>query len=281
MSIITRAPNFSIGAENIIDFEALLCYNEKNLTEGDNMNVSIGGHSISFSEIKDSVSSFLTKAASKILHKDLSGYTYDGGWSLIADFLHGDKVKLASDMLGIEVSDNDFVLNSSTGKLTIADSRDKLIDFSDGYGNTGFYAYVAGNAGVVDGRAFVNFEVIVGADNQSNNLIAGYGGSQLWGGIGFSADILTGGLGIDNFIIGKNDGSDYVAGAGSDDTVSLYDVSLSDIVATAVSDNQIAVALNTGFVVTVENSDSVTPAFQLSDGTSYRYNRSTAAWQSA
>ncbi len=245
------------------------------------MNVSIGGHSISFSEIKDSVSSFLTKAASKILHKDLSGYTYDGGWSLIEDFLHGDKVKLASDMLGIEVSDNDFVLNSSTGKLTIADSRDKLIDFSDGYGNTGFYAYVAGNAGVVDGRAFVNFEVIVGADNQSNNLIAGYGGSQLWGGIGFSADILTGGLGIDNFIIGKNDGSDYVAGAGSDDTVSLYDVSLSDIVATAVSDNQIAVALNTGFVVTVENSDSVTPAFQLSDGTSYRYNRSTAAWQSA
>lgn len=248
------------------------------------MNLSIGGHSISLSDITDAAAKAwnqTVKAVSKVLHKDLSGYTYDGGWSLIEDFLHGDKVKLASDVLGFEVSDNDFSMNSSTGKLTIADSRDKLIDFSDSYGNTGFYAYVAGNAGVVDGRAFVNFEIIVGADNQSNNLIAGYGGSNLWGGVGFSADILTGGLGLDNFLLGKNDGNDHVAGASLDDTVSLYDASLSDIVATAVSDNLVAVAFNTGFVVTVENSDSVTPAFQLSDGQSYRYNRANASWQTA
>ena len=245
------------------------------------MNISIGGHSLSLSEITDTVVSAVNKVASKILHKDLSGYTYDGGYSLISDFLHGDKVKMASDVLGLQVSDNDFVVNSSTGALTIENSRDKLIDFSDTYGNTGIYAYVAGNAGVVDGRAFVNFEIIVGADNQSNNLIAGYGGSSLWGGIGFSADILTGNLGIDNFVIGKGEGNDYIANAGAGDTVNLYDASLSDIVATAANANQVAIAFNTGFVVTVENADSVTPAFQLSDGTRYAYNRATAAWQAA
>ena len=245
------------------------------------MNISIGGHSISLSEIKDSVANAVNKVASKILHKDASGYTYDGGYSLIADFLSGDKVKMASDVAGLEVSDSDFVVKSSTGALTIANSRDKLIDFSDTYGNTGVYAYVAGNAGVVDGHAFVNFEIIVGADNQSNNLIAGYGGSNLWGGVGFSADILTGGLGVDNFVIGKYEGNDYVANAAQGDTVNLYDANLSNIVATAANDRQIAIAFDTGFVLTVESTDSVTPAFQLSDGTRYAYNRTTAAWQAA
>ena len=245
------------------------------------MDISVGGNSISLSEIKDSVVNAVNKVVSKILHKDLSGYTYDGGYSLIADFLSGDKVKMASDVLGIQVSDSDFVVNSSTGALTITDSRDKLIDFSDTYGNTGVYAYVAGNAGVVDGRAFINFEIIVGANNQSNNLIAGYGGSNLWGGVGFSADILTGNFGIDNFVIGKSEGNDYVANASAGDTVNLYDVSLSDIIATAADGNRVAIALNTGFVVTVENTDSVTPAFQLSDGMRYAYNFGSGAWQNA
>ena len=118
------------------------------------MTISIGGNSISLSDIKNTIANAVTKAASKILHKDLSGYTYDGGYSLIADFLTGDKVKMASDVTGLEVSDNDFVVKSSTGALTIENSRDKLIDFSDTYGNTGIYAYVAGNAGVVDGRNY-------------------------------------------------------------------------------------------------------------------------------
>lgn len=245
------------------------------------MNISIGGYSINLSEIKDSIVNAVNKVTSRILHKDTSGYTYDGGYSLIADFLSGDKIKMASDVTGLEVSDSDFVVKSSTGALTIADSRDKLIDFSDTYGNTGIYAYVASNAGVVDGRAFVNFEIIVGAENQSNNLIAGYGGSNLWGGVGFSADILTGGLGVDNFVIGKSEGNDYVANAAQGDTVHLYDANLSDIVATAANAGQVAIAFNTGFVVTVESTDSVTPAFQLSDGTRYAYNRTTSSWQAA
>lgn len=243
------------------------------------MNISIGGTSISFGSVKDSVENFFRKLVSTVLHKDSSGYTYDGGNRLITDFIFGDKIKLASDVLGIEVSDDDFVLKSSGGAMTINGARNKLIDFSDTNGNTGVYAYVAGDAGVVDGRAFVNFEIIIGADNKSNNLLAGYGGSSLWGGAGFSADILTGGLGIDNFIVGKNEGNDHIAGATQSDTVNLHDVSLSDIVATASEGNLIGVAFNTGYVLTVDSTEEISPAFQLSDGVRYVFNRTTNTWQ--
>ena len=245
------------------------------------MNISIGIGSISLSDVKETIESYIRKVTSKILHKVDDSYEYDGGNWIVKNFLSGNKIKLASDVLGIEISDDDFVLKSSSGALTIENGLNKVIDFSDSDGNTGLYAYVAGNAGVVDGRAFVNFEIIVGAENKSNNLIAGIGGSNLWGGVGFSADILTGNLGFDNFTIGKNEGNDHIANAAQDDVVDLYDVSLSDIVATAADGNLIGVAFNTGFVMTVESKDNVSPIFQLSDGTRYAYNHSTSAWQNA
>lgn len=245
------------------------------------MNISIGVGSISFSDVKDSVENFFKKITSKVLDKDEDSYEYDGGWKIAKDFVSGNKIKLAADVLGIEISDDDFVLDSSSGALTIENGRNKIIDFSDTHGNTGLYAYVAGDAGVVDGRCFVNFEIIIGAENKSNNLIAGVGGSSLWGGVGFSADILTGNLGIDNFIIGKNEGNDHIANADSNDVIDLHDVTLSDIVATAADGNLIGVAFNTGFVMTVEGKDNVSPIFQLSDGTRYAYNYSNAAWQNA
>lgn len=245
------------------------------------MNISIGIGSISFSEVKDSIENYIKKITSRILNKDDDAYDYDGGYRLVKDFLSGDKVKLAADVIGLEISDDDFVLNSSSGALTIENGRNKIIDFSDTHGNTGVYAYAAGDAGVIDGRIFANFEIIVGAENKSNNLIAGIGGANLWGGAGFSADILTGNLGIDNFTVGKSDGNDHIANAARDDVVDLYDVSLSDIVDISTDGNLIGVAFNTGFVMTVESKDNVSPIFQLSDGTRYAYNHSTSAWQNA
>ena len=247
------------------------------------MNISIGIGSISFSvsDIKDTIENYIKKVTSKILHKDDDAYEYDGGYQLVKDFVSGDKVKLASDVLGMQISDDDFILDSSSGALTIENGRNKIIDFSDSDGNTGLYAYVAGGAGVVDGRLFANFEIIIGAENKSNSLIAGIGGSSLWGGVGFSADILVGNLGIDNFTIGKSEGNDHIADAAQDDIIDLYDVSLSDIVNIATDGKLIGLAFNTGCVMTVESKDNVSPIFQLSDGTRYAYNHSTSAWQNA
>ena len=177
------------------------------------MNISIGSRTISFSDVKETVESYIRKFTSKILEKIDDAYNYDGGLYIIKDFNGGNKIKLTTDAIGIEISEDNFVLKSSSGVLTIENGRSKVIDFSDGNGNTGVYAYVAGDSGVVDGRIFANFEIIVGANDKSNSLIAGDGGSNLWGGAGFSADILVGGLGIDHFSIGKSEGNDHIANA--------------------------------------------------------------------
>ena len=246
------------------------------------MNISIGVGSISFSDVKETVENYIRKVTSRILNKDDDGYNYDGGLRIVKDFVSGNKVRLAADVLGIEIADEDFVLKStSNGALTIEDGRGKVIDFSDSSGNTGLYAYVAGDAGVVDGRIFANFEIIVGANDKSNSLIAGDGGSNLWGGAGFSADILVGGLGIDHFSIGKSEGNDHVANAAQDDIVDLHDVTLDDISFTASEGNVIGVAFKTGCVLTVESTAENSPVFQLSDGTRYSYNCAASVWRSA
>lgn len=245
------------------------------------MSLKIGGTTLSFSEVSDSIENFFRKIRSRVLEKVNGGYDYESGERRITDFLTGDKVRLSSDTQGVEIAGDDFVLRASSGTLTIEQSRDKVIDFSDYYGNTVVYAYFSSGAGVIDGRGFMNFEIIVGANYQSNHLIAGDVGANLWGGAGFSADILVGGLGADNFLIGKNDGNDTVSNAGADDTIELYDATLSDLVSTAVNESQVSVAFNTGAVLTVQNADTVTPVFQLSDGGRYIYNRAINSWQSA
>ena len=246
------------------------------------MNISIGVGSISFSDVKETVASYIRKITSTILGKDDDGYDYEGGLRIVKDFISGDKVKLAADIIGIEIADDDFVLQSTSGgALTIEDGRSKVIDLSDSSGNTGLYVYVAGDAGVVDGRIFANFEIIVGAENKSNSLIAGDGGSNLWGGAGFSADILFGGLGIDNFSIGKSEGNDHVANAAQNDVVNLHDVTLDDIAFTASEGNLIGVAFKTGYVLTVESAAENSPIFQLSNGTRYSYNCAASTWSNA
>ena len=100
---------------------------------------------------------------------------------------------------------------------------------------------------------------------------------DLWGG----ANAFTGTAGADNIFIGKSGGNDLIFDAAQDDTIHLCDVSLSDIVATAVSDNSIAIALNTGETAVVATSDKISPTFKLASGDSYVYNRESASWQSA
>ena len=56
------------------------------------------------------------------------------------------------------------------------------------------------DAGEVDGRGISLFEIIVGADNQSNLLRASGSGSSLYGGKGEAYNTLQGGLGVDTFL---------------------------------------------------------------------------------
>ncbi len=120
----------------------------------------------------------------------------------------------------------------------------------------------------------------LGGNSNGNAIYAGQGGNILWGGDDTATDYLFGGAGTDVFQIGKNDGND-AAFAANNDVVYLYDVTVSDIISYAYDANTIALGLNSGNVISVVNSDAISPTFTLADGQSYRFNRAAYAWQGA
>ena len=176
------------------------------------------------------------------------------------------------------MTDKDFMINSSSGALTIKNALNKVLDVSSG-SNTVAYVYMASGGGEINGSSFSQLEVIIGANNFANQITSGNGGSSLWGGVG-GIDTLTGGAGIDTFFFGKNDGEDLIQNAGSSDVVNLYDVSLSDITAATVSGNKISVTFNTGNNLQINSAENLSATFQLADG-NFKFNHSSGTWQNA
>ena len=165
-----------------------------------------------------------------------------------------------------------------SGTLTITNARDKIIDFRDGNGNAFAKAYAADDPGTIDGRNLSGFEFIVGSDDGSNVIFAGNDGSNLWGNTGNATDVLIGGAGYDTFFTGKYEGNDAIQNASSADSVNLYDVTLSDIVATASDGLSVGILLSTGNVLTVSGTDITSAEFKLANGVGYQYNYLSQTW---
>ena len=208
-------------------------------------------------------------------------YVYSGGDQVISDYDSDKSISLQTPATGAFFGGGNFALTSPTGTLFIQNANDKIIDFRDGAGNPYAKAYAATNPGVIDGRGLAGYEVITGSDFGNDFIYAGDGGSQLWGGGGFGQDILTGGGGADIFIGGKNQGADIFMNASSADTVNLNDATLSDIVAANEVNGAIALAFNNGNTVAIQSSEVLSSAIVLADGSAYRFNHATKAWQNA
>ena len=146
-------------------------------------------------------------------------------------------------------------------------------------------AYVYGSDIIISGY---NMSVTVqgGAYKQFNfGYTYAYGGfsfdtatddpQNFWGG----ANNFVGTAEADNIFVNKGDGNALVFNTDSSDTVHLCDAALSDIVATSVSDNSIAVVFNTGEVAQVAATENLSPTFKLASGESFVYNRAAGSWQ--
>ena len=206
---------------------------------------------------------------------------YAGGNQVIDNYTSGQKIMMGALPTGYAFDGDNFVLASETGTLLIQDVKDKVIEFTDSAGNDFLKAYSATNPGLIDGHGLTGFEVIAGSDLGSDLIFAGDNGSSLWGGNGVHSDTLVGGNGVDIFAGGKTQGSDTFVNVSANDIVFLSDSTLSDIVATAGNDNAVAIAFNTGNVIMVGSSDTLSAAFMLEDGSAYRYNHVAKAWQPA
>lgn len=208
-------------------------------------------------------------------------YTYTGGWKTLYNY-SGEKVKWATDYAGLSFDDTYFAIHSNSGWLTLLDGVNKIIDVADARGNTIAYAFKSTYGGMLDGSGLSTFEVIVGGDNSSNDIRAGSGGSSLWGGGGVVADTLIGGAGADCFYLGEYDGSDVIYNASQDDKVMLYNVELANIGDFSTTANSVSLYLWwNGSTVTINDQGGLSPTFQLSDGSCWKFNHSTNNWQSA
>ena len=217
-----------------------------------------------------------------ILQKVDNAYTYSGGDKIITSYA-SEKINYNTDFTGLGFNDTDFMLNSSSGSLTIQKARDKVIDVAVG-GNTVAYAYLSSSGGTINGSGISQLEVIIGATYGQDIITAGSGGSSLWGGSGSygsgSYDTLTGGAGIDTFFWGKSDGSDVITNASSSDIINLYDVSLENIISAKTEGNEIYVRFDTGCDLLVESSENLSATFKLADG-NFKFNHSSGEWQNA
>ena len=204
---------------------------------------------------------------------------YTSGDKTISNY-SGQAVTLGA-FTGANFNGNNFVVNSPTGALIIENVTDKIVDLRDGTDNAFIKAYTPSTAGVIDLRGLAGYEIISGAANGTDVIFAGDGGSQLWGGSGLDADALVGGNGSDIFVGGRFQGSDNIFNASSADTVNLTDATLSDIVATVGGDGNISIGFNTNSVINIQSTELLSAAINLADGSSWRFNHATKAWQSA
>ncbi len=152
----------------------------------------------------------------------LSPYNYKGGNVTLSNYDTSQQIKFGAAFRGVGVSGNNFQMFSSSGTLTITNCRDRLISIADGNGKTLGYAYMAGKAQTIDGSSRSGLEVLVGSNSGKDNIIAGSGGSTLWGGSGNVSDTLQGGSGRDEFLVSMQDGKDVVIDYQEKDVLRFY-----------------------------------------------------------
>ena len=226
------------------------------------------------SNVGGDVTNVTTVDNSVVIIKEGDTYTYNGGDKVINNYQEGEKIALASDFQGTEIRDNSFVIKSSTGDLEIENARDKFIDYTDSEGNKLATSYVASSEGTVDGSDKAEYQVMIGAENSDNQLIAGNAGSSLWGGEGGN-DVLTGGDGADEFVYKPGSGSDVIQNANGADVVNLDGVSLDQITDVSINVGEVNAKFADGGSLKIEGDSNV--GYKLGDAV-YQVNQETGEW---
>ena len=201
-------------------------------------------------------------------------YTYNGGYKVINDYQQGEVVALASDFTGINLNENDFFINSSSGQLEIQNVRNKFVGYALNSSEVIAYSYMANDGGIIDGRDKNVLQVMTGANNADNQIYAGNAGSSLWGGMGGN-DTLIGGEGTDEFFYASGSGSDVIENVDDNDVVNLLGVSLSQITYASVEDSKISADFADGGHLEINSSSAV--GFKV-EGVTYVANRTDGSW---
>ncbi len=192
-------------------------------------------------------------------------FGYAGGEEIISGLAAGSQINLNAGigLYGVTADSGDMTVATSAGQVIVRDARDKLITLADFVGTPIERAYFASVAGIVDGRGFTEVAILHGADFASNEIHAGDGGCQLWGG-SYGDDLLFGGAGADEFITGVACGNDLIYNAGAGDTINLANTRLDQLLASTITADGVVLQLTDGSAVGVVGN--VGSAFRFADG---------------
>ena len=203
-----------------------------------------------------------------------------------------EQVNIATDFTGVEVDGDNFIVKSSTGALTIQNSRGKYVKYGDANSNLVAYSYMGANGSGSSSYSSVNnsyssyntidarskgavYDVLIGGNNVDDSIVAGSGGSSLWGGSGGN-DTLVGGSGYDEYIYKYGNGNDVIQGANSADLVDLSSIKLSQITAAEVSTSGVTIRFTDGSSLKVEGNASGM-SYKVAEGT-YSCNQYNGQW---
>ena len=177
--------------------------------------------------------------------QDVFSYSY--GKDTIQNYDSGEILIFNAEYSGWTNEGNDLILNAAEGSVRINDAKNKLVEVAGSGGNVVAHVFIAdGYEGVIDGREYGNFEVIVGSDNLNNQIFAGVDGSSLWGGNGNANDELHGNSGYDEFIYSYGNGQDKIFNANNEDAVNLNGINLEQITFAEITDNGVNLQFTDG-----------------------------------
>ena len=164
-------------------------------------------------------------------------YTYNSGNETISDYQSWENIKFNGNYSYWTVDGNDFIINAAEGSLRVKNAKDKMIELYDKNDEILMHVLMqsAGNyfEGTVydeDGNTtygtYYEKVVVVGANDGNNTIMAGAGGSELWGNGGINW--LIGGEGEDTFIYNYGRSSEFIQ-ADTEDTINLNGVTFDQI----------------------------------------------------
>lgn len=166
---------------------------------------------------------------------------------------------------------NLFMGGSPDNTLKIADARKNMI-WLDGRFGQSYYEITN-----IDASTSTGDNQLAGADNTNINIVGGGGNSSLWGGNGrYSDDTLTGGSGAETFFFGQYEGNDIIIGATADDTINLFNISMSDVTSTeSIKGGITTISFRDGDFSLQLQSTTGAPTFMFADGSKWTYDKNS------
>lgn len=179
-------------------------------------------------------------------------YVDGTGADVVTNYGGEDVIKINGTVTGVNLF-GEFSLNTSSGSVTVTNSQDRLITVTDISGNLLGYGYYSSTAGTIDGSNYAGKEILVGGAFGDNMIIAGDGGSAMWGNFG-GVDTLIGGAGADEFFYTPGSGVVNVLNANALDTINLVNVSDEQFAGLVVTEAGATITFTDGGTLNVQGA---------------------------